>query len=471
LNRARLPRSVRSLWTAELGGLARDSVYVGAGQAAISIADLVQIILVTHLLGLTEYGRLALTVTVVALVGQFFDVRVGPAVTTFGARKMNHGIRTAGGVFQFGYVIDGVTGLLGFAAVAAVAPFFGPHLVGGDGTELIVLYGLTILVSTLDETSVSILRLLDRFRLITFYTIGVETLRIVFVAGGLMLSRSLLSVILALLLYELIGAIAIAAFAGASFRVESGGTRLTTLAIRTVAEDTRPMMKMVLHTNVVSYGRLAQVQLPAVLLGALSGVTQVAVYKIATAAAAGIGRLTDPAFAALLPRLSRLWIEQRRAEIQRLIRSATLIASAAMATMLVLFVVLRFPIINLLGGEDVPRSAGTVLILVAVAQVVNGIVFWNYPLLYASGRAGRVARIALLGGFVQIAAMLVLIPVFDAIGAATALLLSQIVVNAAATIYASRCLHVPRAGSGQHARPVTSADPASTKPRSEVDVG
>jgi len=462
---------VRSLWTSELGGLARDSVYVGIAQAAVSIADLVQIILVTHILGLTEYGRLALAVTVVALVGQFFDVRVGPAVTTFGARKMAHGVGAAAGVFQFGYLIDGVTGLLGFGAVAAVAPFLGPHLVGGDGSKLVVLYGLTLLASTLDESSVSILRLLGRFRLITFYTICLEGLRIVFVAMGLLLFHNLLGVILALLLYDVIGAIAIAGLAVATFHNESGVTLLATPVVAAAAEDRRPMMKMVLHTNVVSYGRLAQAQLPAVLLGAISGVTQVAVYKIATAAAAGIGRLVDPAFAALLPRISRLWAADRRGEIQRLVKSATLIASAALTTTLVLFIILRFPIIDLLGGTDVPRSAATVLILVAAAQVVNGVVFWNYPLLYASGRAGLVAGIALLGGFVQTALLLALIPSSGAVGAASALLVSQVLVNVAATIYALRSLQEPGGGLDTRSRVVTSADSASARPRSEIDLG
>jgi O-antigen/teichoic acid export membrane protein len=466
----RLLRFARSVWTTELGGLARDSIYVGTAQAAVSAADLVQIVLVTHLLGLKAYGRLALAMTVVALVGQFFDVRVGPAVTTFAARRMKDGVGAAAGIFRFGYLIDGVTGLLGFGAVAAVAPFLGPHLVGRDGSKLVLLYGLTLLASTLDESSVSILRLLDRFRLITFYAICLEALRIGLVAVALVLYHSVLGVIVALLLYDVIGAIAIAAFALAAFRTDSGGRGLTTPAVGAAADDRRPMLKMVLQTNVVSYGRLAQVQLPAVLLGAISGVTDVAVYKIATAAAAGIGRLVDPGFAALLPRISRLWASGGGLEIRRLVKSASLIAGGAMAAILVLFTILRFPIIDVLGGAHVPRSAGTVLILVAVAQAVNGVVFWNYPLLYASGRAGLVAKIALLGGVVQTAVMLALIPSFGAIGAASALLASQAVVNAAATIYAARSLQRPSVGLGRGSTLVTSADPASVS-RSEIEIG
>jgi hypothetical protein len=79
----------------------------------------------------------------VVLVGQFFDVRVGAAVTTFGARRFECSPAAALGVFEFGYLVDFAAGVLGFVVVAALAPLVGPALVGGDGTNLTVLYALT----------------------------------------------------------------------------------------------------------------------------------------------------------------------------------------------------------------------------------------------------------------------------------------------------------------------------------------
>ena len=78
------------------------------------------------------------------------------------------------GIFQLSYLIDAIAGVLSFAIVAALAPFIGPRLVGRDGTLLIVLYALTLLISTVDETSVSVLRLLDRFRLLAGEVVNQE---------------------------------------------------------------------------------------------------------------------------------------------------------------------------------------------------------------------------------------------------------------------------------------------------------
>src|SRR5207245_2680340 len=112
------------------------------------------------------------------------------------------------------YLVDGVTGIAGFVVVAGLAPFVGPHLVGNGGTWLIVLYALTLLASTVDESSISILRLLDRFRLIAVYTIGLEVLRVTALVVTLSLWKSLTAVLLVLLAYDVVtGAVNLAAAA------------------------------------------------------------------------------------------------------------------------------------------------------------------------------------------------------------------------------------------------------------------
>jgi len=79
----------------ELGGLAKDTGFVGIWQAAIISAGLAQIALLTHAFGLSGYGRFAVIVAFVELVGGFFNLRVGYASTTFGARWLVRDPRTS----------------------------------------------------------------------------------------------------------------------------------------------------------------------------------------------------------------------------------------------------------------------------------------------------------------------------------------------------------------------------------------
>src|SRR5205823_1322346 len=110
----------RAFRRTELGGLAHDSFHIGIWQGAVSVADLVQLALITHILGLTAFGRLALAMSFVVLVGQFFDVRVGTATTRFGAGRLVAGdVEGFAGLFQLSYLIDAFAGVVGFAIVAS----------------------------------------------------------------------------------------------------------------------------------------------------------------------------------------------------------------------------------------------------------------------------------------------------------------------------------------------------------------
>jgi O-antigen/teichoic acid export membrane protein len=152
----------------------------------------------------------------------------------------------------------------------------GPSLVGAGGTTLIVVYALTLLVSTVDESSFTILRLLDRFRLIAVYTTALEVMRVALVAAALLLFGTITSVALALVVQRALAGLTSSVTAAIVFR-RATGISLTRAALTHAREDRPEMLRTMLHTNVVSYARLAQVQLPTVVLGAVSGAGEAAI--------------------------------------------------------------------------------------------------------------------------------------------------------------------------------------------------
>jgi O-antigen/teichoic acid export membrane protein len=416
-----------------------DSFYSAIWQAATSVADLLQIVLITHVLGLSEYGRLAIAIAFVVLVGQFFDLRVGVATTIAAAKHIHRDPHRAAGVFHLSYLVDASTGLLGFVVVAALAPFVGPSLIGPGGTTLILLYALTLLVSTVDESSFTILRLLDRFRLIATYTTAVELLRVALVVAALAVFGTVASVAAVLVFQRAVAGLTAGAAAAIVFR-RTLGVSLTSPALRKARDDRPQMLRTMLHTNVVSYARLAQVQLPTVVLGAVSGAAEAGLYKVGMAAAGLVGRLADPPYVALLPRLSRLWSAGNQKEMRRLIERlsvvsipATLIAAAAL-------IVLRNPVLALVGGGKGAETAGAVLIFGAVAHSINAGLLWNIAALYAAGRSSVVSRLAVLAAVAQVAALVPLVNAMGAAGAALAFLISMTVLNVPATVFALRAL-------------------------------
>jgi O-antigen/teichoic acid export membrane protein len=428
-----------------LGGLARDSFYAAVWQGTFSVADLVQVVLITHTLGLREYGRFALVVAFVSLVSQLFDVRVTYATMTFAARKLGHDMTATAGIFQFSYLVDFLTGLAGFVIVVAAAPFVGPALVGEDGTLLIVLYAVAKLAVTTDPSSIAVLRLLDRFRLIAEYGLCVEALRVALVAVALEISGGLTAIFVALIAYEAVKAVGNTLLAFRAFHAAAGDVRLGVRAMHRVRNERRSMLRMLLHTNVVTYARVAQTQVPTLLLGAVVGTREVGVYKVAAAAAAAVGRLADPATVAVLPRLSRLSAAGQSGEMLRLVKRASVISVPAMAVVLALVVVFRSPILEGLGGGPGALAGVEALVLLGLAQALNGALFWNAATLYATGRADRMARIVLIGAAVQLAALPALIVWLEATGAAVAFFLSMALINLFATRAALAAIHRERA--------------------------
>lgn len=423
-------RALARLRKSQAGGLAGDSLWTAVWLGAVAVADLLQIALVTHTLGIAEYGRLALVMSVVVLVGQFFDVRVGTAETTFGAGKL--AARDWDGmsaVFRFGYAVDAVTGVAAFVIVAVTSVVVGPALVGEGGALLIVLYGLTLLASTVDESSVTVLRLLGRFKLLAKYMSGLELARIGFIVAALSIDRSLTAVLIALLAYDVLAALVNAFVARREYRVVSGRP-LVRLRERSVFGERGAMTRTVLSTNVVSYARIAQVQAPTLLLGSLTTPGEVGLYKVGTAAASVLGRITAPAYASVLPRLSRLWSEGRYREIRALLRETTPIAAVVAGAFFVLLIVYREPILHALGGEEA-TSAAAVLTLAAIGFLAAAVVFWYPALMFAIGRPGGVALIAVMTTVLQLGLLIPLTARWGAGGAALALCVTMVLTNIA----------------------------------------
>jgi O-antigen/teichoic acid export membrane protein len=433
----------QSLRMGQFGGFASDSFYTGAWLASVSVADLLQLALLTHALGLAGYGRLALVIAFVTLASQFFDVRMTTAATAFAAAKIPASFRSAAGIFQFSYLVDGLAGAIGFLFVIALAPVVGPHLAGKEGAQAAVLFGLTFLVGSLDDTSITILRLVDRFRLATVCGIVSEILRVLFVWLVLEWSRDLRLVFAALIAYSAVRASINLMAATSAFRRASHGISLFHPVLGEIRNERRAMVSMIFHTNIASYARLATTQLPTLLLGAISGVTEVGIYKVGMAAAAAVGRLADPAVSAILPRVAKLWSAGRRAEIGRLIRQGTLLVAGITAAGVALTIAFRKPFIDLITGGPYSAGIGVVLIVGVAGQAVNGVLFWNGQVLFAAGRARAVAIVLVIGAALQITIIAALAPSFGAKGASFAFLLAQLVINIGLTVIAVRLLARP----------------------------
>lgn len=421
----------------ETRGLARDSFVLSLATLVTMTGYMLQIALITHLLGLAAYGLFALAVAFVEVVGRFFSLQVGDAAIAFASGKLEEEPRAAAGVFQIAYLAEIASGVLAFGVVAALAPFVGSSLVGEGGPRLVLLYGLTLVATAVAATSLSLLRLLGRFGTILRLTTLREVLRVAALATVLVVFGTLESVALAVVLLEALITVLGLGAAARAFARRSGGIRLATPALGAVRPLRRAMLGMMFHTNLVTYAKLVSAQGPTLLLGVLRPPVEVGAYKVATAIASAFGKPADPAWAAVMPRLSRLWAAGRVAEIRRLVTQATAIAVVGLGALVLLATALREPLLRLFGGGAAVVAAD-ILIVAVVAKALNGVVFWNTPLLYSAKRAA-VASKAYVASAAALAPLLYLfIDAWGGLGAALALLVFTVQLNLWLTVSALR---------------------------------
>ena len=437
---ARARHAVRRRLHGEAGGLAKDTVYVAVWQGATTAADFAQIPLLTYFLGLEAYGQFALVIAAVTFVGQFLNPRVGIAAVTHGSKAWERDPREAAGVFQLTCLIDLATGVLAFLVLLAIAPFAGADLVGDHGTAALILYAVYLLPSSFDRSALSVLRLLDRFRFIAKVTVAGELFRLALILVAVVVFDSLVLAVAALVigkavisLCELVGAVR-------WFRA-STGTSLTEPALRAVdREERRAVLHTIFHTNLFSYQRLVQNQVPTLLLGAIAGATETAIYKVGIAASAAIGAAVDPARAALLARLSRLWAAGRRAEVRVLVTKASMVSTPVVLGLFALIALLHGPILDLLSGGNPVEGAGVVLLLGMLGQVTYASAFWRTAVLFAAHRSRVVGIVASIGAVLMLVVLVPAVVAFGAVGAAAGVLVGRVFTDGVLTVIAVRLL-------------------------------
>lgn len=422
-------------------GFARDTLKLSVGTVVVVVGYATQIALITHFLGLGVFGVFSIVVSFVDLIGRLFNFQTGQMTMAFAADTLRSDSRRTFGIAQFAYVIDGVAGVLAFLVVCAAAPFAATALLGATdyGAGLFILYSVIMLLTTAEPTSIALLQLSGRFGMITRLTLIREALRFSLVLAALLITDSLYAVVAALVSMEAAMAVLWTTSATRAASTHLGGGSLWTPALDATKGMRRQMAGTVFHTNVISYVKILAAQGPTLLLGAMTSPVEVGAFKIGTSIGAIVGKLADPAWAAVLPRFAKLRAAGRRAEIRGLIRQTSLGALIATSALGIVAIVFRDPLLRLFGGEEA-LAAAPVLVLAVVGRIVNSTLFWNSPLLYALKRAGTASAVFVGTSVVFTPVLVICTYSWGATGTAAALLFWTVAANAGLSIAAIRAL-------------------------------
>lgn len=181
------------------------------------------------------------------------------------------------------------------------------------------------------------------------------------------------------------------------------------------------LMRFAALTNVSATLNAAGRQGVVVVVGLVTGPAAAGAYRLAFQLSQALAQIAEMFSRGIFPEFSRADRATSRDDLRRLFRQSTRLTLAVGAVICLAVPILGEPALHLVGGKAYTTAWPLVLVLsLAVAIDVMGIGF--EPVLIGTGRAGTAFRIRLAAVGVLVLAAFVLVPRFEALGAALATL-------------------------------------------------
>jgi O-antigen/teichoic acid export membrane protein len=415
--------------------LLKNTSYLGVSKIVAGIAGIATVAFAFRDLGVILFGTLILITSYVKAVSGIAKFQSWQLIVRYGGHGVAHGdpehFKVATG---FAFALDVVSGIGGMIIGAALLPFIG----GWAGIQpeylwLGMLYCTVVPVMS-SATPDGILRVLDRFDLISWSS----TL--------LPISRAILSV---------------AAFAtGASFTVYVAIWFLTDLigniypwylgwrelnrhglhvGIRpTLKPDALPgAWRFAIDVNLASSVQAVWGPIGRVVVGGLLGPAGAGFFRVASTLAEAAQRPADLLSKAFYPEIVRMDLTSKR-PWKLMLRGTAIVGALALVAILIMLIGGK-PIMRLIFGKAAISAYAPLMILLAI-PFIGVFSFALSPMLYALGRSDAPLKAKFLGSAVFFLTIAPLSWAWGVIGAAIALVLGN-VANAGAMMVMLRGEH------------------------------
>ena len=380
-------------------------------------------IVAARLLGLHDFGRYATVMAVVGLAQTLLDLTVEESLTKFGFRYVaSEDWGRLRRLFRRALELKLVGGGLASLLIVALAPF-ADAIFNADGLAAPMIAGAAIpLIASPENVSASALLLRGRYDIrgaLLSVTMGIRLVAIL-IGASLGVTETLASIA--------IGQVVATAVAGTI-----GALALRRFPLeppRSLGADRREILSFVAQSSVATGVISLRAALAPVLLGVVSGTTQVGYYRIALAPQSGFSAASAPVRLVLLTEQTRDWEHGREGTVLRGVRRYSVAAAAVAAVALPVFLVAMPWLVRVVfGSEYLPAVDAARIVLVSAAILL--VIGWSKSLPVTVGRP----RLRIVTHGIESAVLLPLVVVlgarWDVTGAAVAVLISTLAFAAA----------------------------------------
>jgi len=407
-----------------LGRVLANAGLLLGGRTVNALVSLAYIALAGRTLGVTTFGVLVLINAFAQFVGEVAKFQSWQTVLHFGATPFGEGRRADfQRVVRFSLFLDVTSAIAGAALGAVAVLFLGVHLgLPAEMSQPAALYALSI-VFLAPATPVGLLRLFDRFGVMSAQAAVGSVVRLIGGAIGFATGASL-GFFLAVWAAGTMAAFVYLALASYQEMRRRGLT--ANFAWRGPLTTGMPgAWRFAWATNASSSLDVAFTHVATLLVGALLGPTQAALWRVARQVADALAKPARLLIPALYPELAKLHATQGEAAMRRLALHVGLVGGGGATALLLVTVLAGGPLLTLVMGRAFEPAADTMTWQVAAAVI--GV--WALPLepmLVSLGRPGAALQVRVVVAIAFLVALFPLIDAFGITGAGIALVCSSI---------------------------------------------
>ena len=415
--------------------IGRNIGWLVGGRGFSGVASFFYLAFAARGMGPERFGVFALILSYAQGIANLVQFQCWQGVIRYGAVHLAEERRDRlARLIGFTGTLDVLTAI-GGAIVAAIGVHVAAPLLGwtAEQRHLAALFGAVLLLST-GSTPSGILRLFNRFDIITFCEAVAPSVRLIGALVGWATGGGVATFLIvwgaAAILQSIVQWIA-------ALSVEGGRLELGRSAAASAVAENRRLWRFLLQTNFAASLSMLWSQLGVLAVGAVAGPAAAGGFRLALKLARGIAKPVQTLTGVLYPEMARLVASEDHRTVAKVMRQIGLV-SALLALLVAAIAGLGGPLILQAFAGSAYEFAHLYLFLLAIASALDlsGVAF--EPLLAAHGRSGKLLGTRAIGAVLYIAALALLLPLIGAVGAAIAAILSSLAMRIRLGLIAAR---------------------------------
>ncbi len=397
--------------------LVKNASLLFGAETIVTLISVVQFPLVTRWLGPENYGLWGLVTSWVDLIGPIVSLRTWETLTKFfGEFLVSQDEARALAILKLCALISFSVGTITFVFISLTAGWASDLLIKHpSGADLIRLEALHGLLMTSMGLWMVILRVCDRFRVISTYNVISATVQFMLTLLALWAGLGVVGMILVATVVNSFQTLALYILAERELRKRFSGHWLRA-DLRALSNRRREISVMLFSMNIDSLRKSVMGNADTLMLGWFTTPAQVGVYRLARQLASYFGRLTNPIYETLYPEVTRLYAAEGPTRVRKLVRRLT--------WGIVVGLGILFTGAYLLSGWLVPIIFGSKyapaipVFYIVLLTNIWAILLWAPSVMMAAGRARQLTTINTACSLIMVILLFILVPRWGSIGAA-----------------------------------------------------